>query len=161
LNPRTLFARIALPALLLAAAPAAAQSLGAGMEVKDTEGGTVGTIVRVDGDNVVLRTDRHEVLLPAASFAVNEQGAFFGLTREALNADVDRLQAEAEASVRVGAEVRGRDGTALGSITELDGEFVTIDLGDRLVRLPRSAVGASPDGPVVGTTRAELVAAAQ
>ena len=59
--------------LALAAVPAAAQQAPAsaitvGMAVKDTSGADVGTVTKVDGGNLMVKTDRHEVLLPATSF---------------------------------------------------------------------------------------------
>lgn len=147
-------------ALSLAPAGASAQDIAAGTAVTDTQGGSVGTIIAVEGDMVVLRTDRHEVRLPKASFTATPTGALFGVTRDQLNADLDRMQAQAGLAFAVGANVIDRNGTVVGPVTALDLESVTVKVGEGVVRLPRAALAASPQGLVVGATLAELEAAA-
>ena len=51
------------------AAPAAAQSVG--MQIVDTAGAPVGTVTAIQGDNLQVKTDKHEVLVPKASFTLN------------------------------------------------------------------------------------------
>ena len=159
-----LFRRIrnasAIAAALILATAAAAQTLSVGTAVIGPEGGEVGTIAAIDGDHVLLRTDRHEVRLPAASFTVTAEGALFGVSRDQLNADLDRMQAAAREAVTVGASVHDRDGAVVGPITALDPEAVTVRVGDGIIRLPRAAVVAGQQGLVVGATLAELQAAA-
>jgi len=55
---------------LLVAAPAVAQQGAAkiGMQVTDTSGAPVGTVVGIKDANLLVRTDKHDALLPAASF---------------------------------------------------------------------------------------------
>ena len=148
-------------ALLAAASPAFAQgALTPGAVVTDTQGGEVGTIASVDGDHAVLRTDRHEVRLPVASFRVTADSVLFGVTREQLNSDIDRMKAEAQRAIVVGAVVRDRDGAVVGPVQETDAETLVVRAGEQLIRLPRSAVAPGPEGLVVGTTLADLQAAA-
>lgn len=143
--------------LLPLAAPALAQSaLRVGATVTDPQGGTVGTITAVDGANLTLRTDRHEVPLPVSSFTATDSAVLFGMTQADLNAAVDAAQARAQAAFAVGAVVRDRDGAVVGPIQALDAETVTIQLSNGLVRLPRSALAAGPQGLVTGATLAEL-----
>ena len=52
--------------LALAVSVPAAAAVAVGATVKDTKGGVVGTITRVEGGNLVLKTDRHDVTLPVA-----------------------------------------------------------------------------------------------
>jgi hypothetical protein len=137
-----------------------AQTLAAGTTVTDPQGGEVGTITAVEGDVVVLRTDRHEVRLPAASFTATATGALFAVTRDQLNADLDRMQAQAAQAFAVGANVVDRNGVAVGPVTALDAESVTVRVGDGIVRLPRAALAAGQQGLVVGATLAEIQAAA-
>lgn len=150
--------RAAAAAALIAAFPAAALAqIAAGASVTDPQGGEVGTVTAVQGDNVILRTDRHEVALPSASFTAHNGGYLFGMTRDELNAAVDQQRAAAEQAVTQGALVRDTAGEPVGTIVELDAGFATVDLGaDARVRLPRSALAATPQGPVVGVTAAEL-----
>src|SRR5688572_5968087 len=66
--PSLIFAAPASAQPATPAAPAAAQAaVQAGAVVKDPQGGEVGTIASVEGDQVVLRTDRHQARIPAAA----------------------------------------------------------------------------------------------
>jgi hypothetical protein len=156
---RRLITALALSTALMAS-PALAQALRAGATVTDPQGGTVGTITAIDGANVVLRTDRHEVRLPAAAFTATADAVLFGATRDQLNADVDRLQAEAQRLFAVGTPVRDRDGAAVGPVQALDEQSVTVQLAAGLVRLPRAAFAPSNGALVTGASLAELTAAA-
>ena len=49
-----------------------------GMTVKDTSGGVVGTVTKVEPGFVVVKTDKHEVRLPATSFTPHEGALLFG-----------------------------------------------------------------------------------
>ena len=140
------------------AAPALAQQ---GAAIKDTAGGDVGTIARVDGDHFIVKTDKHEVRLPASSFTKTDSGYLFGLTRAQLNAQVDQALAAANAKLVPGAAVTGAGGAAVGTIQEIDAQFVTLKLpSGASVKLPRNAVAAGADGVVTSMTLAALEAAA-
>ena len=84
MNLRKILAASALSAALLLpiAAPAGAQTIQVGATVKDPQGGDVGTVESVDGDYVVVRTDRHAARLPVSSFTPTDEAVLFGLTRE-------------------------------------------------------------------------------
>ncbi len=147
----------------VSAAPALAQaakaSFAAGAQVKDTQGGEVGTIVRVDGDHVILKTDRHEVRLPQASFTAVENHFLMAMTRDQLNAEVDKALAAANAKLVAGATVTGSGGSTVGTISEIDDQFVTIKMtSGSLVRLPRSGIAAGPNGGVIGMSAEQLQA---
>jgi len=148
-------------ALLLPAVPAAAQAtLAAGATVTDPDGGEVGTIASVDGDHVVLRTDRHEVRLPAASLAVTEDAILISLTREELNAQLDQMLAQAQQTIAVGTIVHDRDGVVVGPVEAVSEETVTVKLGEQPILFPRSAVQPGRAGLMVGASLAELQAQA-
>ncbi len=155
---RKMIAATALSAALLLPAAASAQTLSVGKPVTDPDGGAVGTITAIEGDNVVLRTDRHEVRLPASSFAVTEEAALIGMTQDQLNSQVDQMLAQAQQAFAVGATVRDREGATVGQVQELDEETLTIQFGEQQIRLPRAAVAAGPEGLVIGATVAELQA---
>jgi preprotein translocase subunit YajC len=146
-------------------APALAQppvGISAGMTVKDTAGGTVGTVARVDGGYVIVKTDKHEVRLPANSFTPHEGALLFGMTQAQLNAEVEKSLAAAAAKIAPGAAVTGTAGAAVGTITAVDDQTVTIKLASgNLVRVPRTGVASGPNGVVVGATAADLEAAAK
>ena len=147
--------------------PAAAQTasaaagFAAGAKVSDTAGGEVGTISSVDGDYVILKTDKHEVRLPKTSFTAHNGGFIMAMTREQVNAAVEQSLASATDKIVVGASVSGSQGDKVGTIDALDDEFATVKLSSgKLVRLPRSGLAPGPDGAVIGMTVAELEAAA-
>ena len=141
------------------AAPSVAQT--AGMQVVDTSGGVVGTVVSVSGDNVVIKTDKHQVALPKTSFTAHEGKLLFGMTQAQLNAEVDKSKAEAEKSLVAGATVKGSGGAVVGTIDAVDAETVTVKLtSGALVRIPRSGIAAGNGEVVVGLTAEELQASA-
>lgn len=147
---------------LAAVSVPAASAVTAGATVKDTAGGVVGTIVKVDGSNLVLKTDKHEVTLPVASFTATADGALFGLTRAQLNAEVDKAQAAAAAQIVAGAKVKGPAGAEVGTIEAVDAQFVTLKLASgATVRAPRTAFAGGPNGPVTSLTAEQLEAAAK
>jgi preprotein translocase subunit YajC len=160
------FSAALLAGSLLAAQPitaqtAAAANWSAGAKVSDTAGGEVGTIAKVDGDFVVLKTDRHEVRLPKTSFTAANGGFIMAMTRAQVNAAVEQTLAQADQKITVGASVSGSQGAAVGTIDAVDDESVTVKLtSGKLVRLPRSGVAPGPSGAVIGMTAAELEAAA-
>lgn len=142
------------------AAPLSAQAIEAGASVKDPQGGEVGTIASVSDAGVVVKTDKHEIGLPAASFAKADGGYIISMTQAQLNAAYEQATAKAAETVKVGAIVKGKEGADAGTITELDDQFVTLQVAgsESKVRLPRSAVAATPEGPVIGLTADELKA---
>ena len=149
------------PALAPAAPPASA-AMTVGMMVKDTNGGEVGTVTKVEPGFVVVKTDKHEVRLPSTSFTPHEGALLFGMTRDQLNAETEKALAAAAAKIAPGAAVRDASGGAVGTITAVDAQWVTVKLASGTeVRLPHTAVAPGPNGAVVGSTAAQLEAAAK
>jgi hypothetical protein len=144
-----------------APAPTAGQTgLQVGATVKDTQGGTVGTITAINGPNVTVHTDRLDATVPATSFAVGNGEILFGMTQAQLNAAVDQANARAAAAFAVGTPVKDRNGAVVGPVQALDETTVTVQLGEQQIRLPRTALAASNGALVTGATLAELQAAA-
>lgn len=163
-------ARLARP-LLVASAFVSVASIGSaalaqaaiapGMQVVDPAGGAVGTVTAVKGDQLIVKTDRHEVQLPATSFTADKGKLLFAMTRDQLNAATDKALAAANAAIAVGAEVKGTGGAVAGTIHALDEATVTLELvSGELVRLPRNAIAPSHGGVVLGVTADELKAMA-
>ena len=160
---KTLILRIS-AAALIAAAPfvaAAAQgtagTVSVGMPVVDVSGAAVGVIASRNGDNVTLKTDRHEIPFPAGSFTVQDGKAHFAMTRAQANAEYEKVLAAAEASLAPGAEVKGLGGKRLGTIESIDETNVTLKLDSgQSVQLPRSGVVGGPDGAVAGISAEDL-----
>jgi preprotein translocase subunit YajC len=142
-------------------AQAAQANIAAGAQVKDTAGGDVGTVTKVDGQFVILKTDKHEVRLPVSSFTAHQGHFIMAMTRDQLNAEVDKTKAAASAKLVAGATVTGSQGGNVGTIEAIDDQFVTVKLtSGKMVRLPRPAIAPGPNGGVIGMTVAELEAAA-
>ena len=137
---------------------ALAQTMTVGAKVADTAGGAVGTIAKVDGANVILKTDKHEVQLPASSFTAVEDGYIMAMTQAEVNAAVEQTLAKAAQAMTVGAVVKDTAGGTVGTIEAIDDQYVTVKLSKGAVKLPRTAFAPTPGGPVIGMTAAELEA---
>jgi preprotein translocase subunit YajC len=155
-------ASVAVPAAAQApAAQAPAAPIAPGTVIKDSAGGEVGTVASVDGQFLVIKTDRNEARIPVTSFTPSNGVLLFGMTRDQLNAEVDKAQAASDAKIVVGAPVTGAGGASVGTIEAVDAEFVTLKLtSGGSVRLPRKAVAGGPTGVVTTVTAAELEATA-
>jgi hypothetical protein len=170
----TIFRKLAMaavPAALIASpvpaqpaaqqAPAGAAAVAAGAKIMDTKGGEVGTVTRIDGQFVVLKTDKHEARLPLTSFTPHQGGLLMAMTRDELNAEIEKTMASAAAKLVAGAPVTGSQGNPVGTIDKLDGEFVILKLtSGALVRLPRTGIAPGANGAVIGMTAAQLEEAA-
>jgi len=153
---------LALAAPLASVSAQATAGATVGMQVVDAKGGPVGTVTGVTGDLIVVKTDRHEVSIPKASFTADQGKLLFGMTQAELNALTDKSLAAATAALVPGATVKGSGGESVGTIESIDAEFATIKLpSGNQVRVPRSGLGASADGAVIGMTAAQLEAHAQ
>ena len=141
---------------------APASAISPGMQVVDVAGNAVGTVQSVRGKELILKTNRHEVRLPIASFTPDKGRLVFGMSQEALNRETDALLAAAQANLQPGSEVRGRNGALVGHIDAINDAFVTLKLlsGEK-VRLPRSSVAPRAKSAVVGVTVEELQRMAQ
>ena len=158
---------IGFASLLLASSPAApalaqaapANAFAVGTVVTDAQGGPVGTVTAVNGDVVTVHTDRLDANLAKASFTPSNGKLLIGMTQIELNAVVEKDKAAAEASLAVGADIKGTGGAVLGTIDAIDTEFVTIKLASgSKVRIPRSGVVGSSGGAIVGLTAEQLEA---
>lgn len=150
--------------LQLAAVPAAAAQTAAaqaqvrvGMEVVDTYSKPIGTVIAIRGQELTVKTDRHEARLPISSFTPDRGQLLFALTRDQLNAQIDRELAAAKASLVVGAQVLGTGGQVAGRIQAIDQASVTVELtGGDVIRLPKASVAPASNGVVLGVSVEEL-----
>lgn len=152
-------------AAALAAAPLAVSTATAatpaqvqpGMQVVDPSGGSVGTVAEVKGDNLVLKTARHEVLLPVSAFTANQGKLLFAMTAAQLDAQADQQAAANSQAIAAGAQVFGSDGTPAGTIEAVEDPLVTIKLANgQSVRVQRSGLAPNGKGVVIGVTTAKL-----
>ena len=138
------------------AAPAAAQSVG--MQIVDTAGAPVGTVTAIQGDNLQVKTDKHEVLVPKASFTLNGGKLLFGLTQAQFNAKIEESTAASAKAIAAGATVNGTAGSAVGKIEAVEGANVTVSLtSGKRIQLPATALRGNADGTVtIGYTAEQL-----
>jgi len=129
------------------------------MQIVDTQGSEVGTVVAVSGETLTVKTDRHEAQLPKTAFTQSNGKLLFSMTREELNEAVERSLAEANASLVRGATVTGSKGTPVGTIDAIDEQYATLKLlSGKLIKIPRSSLGGGPQGGIIGLTAEELEA---
>jgi len=135
---------------LMIAAPAVAQAqaaIGVGMQITDASGGAVGTVTAVKGDNLLVKTDKHEVLLPKASFAVSDGKLLFGMTQAQLDAEIEKNLAASSAAIVAGATVKGSAGTQVGTIESVAGGKATIALQNgKKIAVPQEGLRGNSDG---------------
>lgn len=138
------------------AAPAAAQSVG--MQIVDTTGAPVGTVTAIQGDNLQIKTDKHEALLPKASFTLNNGKLLFGLTQAQLDSKIEESAAASQKAIVAGATVNGTGGAAVGKIEAVDADKVTIALtSGKRIAVPAAGLRGNADGTVtIGYTAAQL-----
>jgi preprotein translocase subunit YajC len=149
---------LAVAAMILPLSPAAAQAISVGMQVTDAAGAPVGTVTAIKGDNLLVKTDKHEALLAKDSFTAAGGKLAFGMTQAQLDAEIEKGLAAAEASVRTGAVVNGAGGKQIGTIESVDANWVTIAVSStRKLKIPRSGVRGNPDGTVTAGLTAEDV----
>lgn len=150
-------------AALAVGTPAFAQAdpYAPGTQVTDVNGGVVGTVSAVNGDVVTVRTDRLDAHLAKGSFTPHDGKLLFGMSQADLDATVEKEQAAAAASLQPGSTVKGSAGSEVGTIEEIDSDFVTLKLvSGKMVKIPRSGIAGSPNGAVIGMTAEDLEATA-
>jgi preprotein translocase subunit YajC len=143
---------------LALSAPAVAQAIAPGTQITDTNGGAVGTVKAVQGDNLLVSTGTHEVLLPKSGFTPANGKLLFGMTQAQLNAEIEKSVAAAASAIAPGATVKGLQGTELGKIDSVTDSAVIIALtSGNKVQIDRKGARGNPDGTVtVGLTSEQL-----
>lgn len=146
---------------LFVATPLAAQvqaGMNVGMQVTDASGGPVGTVVGLQGANLLVKTDKHQVPIPRSSFTVANGKLLIGMTQAQLDAAVEQSLAAANASIVAGASVKGLDGAPVGTIDSLaDGNVVITLHSGKKIAVPQTGLRGNPDGTVtIGYSAAQL-----
>lgn len=151
---------------LFVAAPAVAQAqagINVGMQVTDASGAPVGTVTAIQGTNLLVKTDKHEALLPQASFRASNGKLLMGMTQAQLDAQIEQSLAVANAAIAAGATVKGNGGTAVGTIDSVADGKATITLQDgKKIAVPLQGLRGNPDGTVtIGLSAGQLEAMVQ
>lgn len=160
-------AKLALAALALSAAPALAQNgVAVGATVYGPQGNPVGQIVSVEGGQAVIDTGKHKVPLQLDAYGPGEKGPSITVTKtqldEMMDQQISAATAKRDAALIPGAAVKTADGTALGTIAEVDGNNIVIDRdGDETnqVTLLREHFDALDTGLTARLTAAQIDAA--
>lgn len=158
-----IFSALAALSAFSLSAPSLAQAIAPGMQITGPDGAAVGTVKAVQGENLLVSTGTHDVLVPKASFTAANGKLLFGMTQAQLNAQVEQSTAAANAAVAAGATVKGLGGADLGKVDSVTADAVVIGLpsGQR-VQIPRKGVRGNADGTVtVGLTADQLNAQVQ
>lgn len=135
----------------------ATTTIAPGTAVVDPAGAAVGTVTSVKGDQLIVKTDKYEVQIPAASFTPDRGKLIFALPQAQLNAQTEQTIAAANAKLVPGASVYGQAGSLAGTITAIDDTSVTIKLtSGKVVRVPRNAIAPGANGAVMGMSAADL-----
>lgn len=148
---------LVLAASAVAQAPA---SINVGMQITDANGGAVGTIAEVKGDNVLVKTAKHEVLLPKGSFSVSNGKLLFGMTQGQLDAEIEKNLAASSAAIVAGGTVKGSAGTQVGTIESVADGKATIALQNgKKIAVPQEGLRGNSDGTVtIGYSSEQLEA---
>lgn len=146
--------------LALPTVSVSAQSVG--MQIVDASGASVGTVTAIQGDNIQIKTDKHEALLPKASFTLNNGKLLFGMSEAQLDAKIEAAAAASQKAIAAGATVNGSAGSPVGKIEAVEGANVTITLSSgKKIQVPSTGLRGNADGTVsIGYTGAQLDALA-
>jgi hypothetical protein len=160
------FVSITAAAACAVASPAAAQRMtvtatpmfAIGMQVTDGSGAPVGTVTGMDANNLRVKTDKHEVMLPKSGFTPGFGKLALGMTQAQLDAQAEQAATASIAAIAAGAAVKGNDGAPVGKVDSVaDGNVVVaLDSGAR-VAIPQNGARANPDGTVtIGYSAAQI-----
>lgn len=131
--------------------------IAAGMAIVDDGGNPVGHVVSVQGNDVLVRTDRHEARIPRSSLWSSRGRLVMSMTRAQLNAAVDRLTPPPPVQIAPGVTVRGSGGAVAGTIESMSQDHVVLRLtSGEGVRIPRTSVGSNAEGAFITITAEEL-----
>lgn len=146
------------------ATTAASQTLTVGATIYGPQGGEVGKIESIVGDNVVINTGTSKATLPKSVFGSSDKGPTVTATKAQIDEMVAAASAKASAALDAalvpGVEVRGKSGALVGTVKEVSGDMVVVDRGGGSVRLSKKAFVPASAGVTISMTSAELDAAA-
>lgn len=148
-----------------AAASSAAPVLTVGATIYDPQGGEVGKIDSLTNDAVVVDTGAHKAGLPKSAIGSGAKGLTVTITKAQIDEQVaaasQKAAAALDAALVIGAEVKGKAGSPVGTVKDVTAERVVIDRAAGPVALSRKAFGVGAQGLFISMTAAELDAAAK
>jgi|SRR5690606_12594447 len=127
-------------------APALAQNaaVAVGAKVFGPDGTEVGTIEKVQGENVIVNTGTLTAALPANVFGEGENGPTIGWNKAQLEAAVNEANQEAEAQLATAfvpeADLYSSDGQVLGKVKSIGADSFVVALASGEFTLPKEQV---------------------
>lgn len=150
------FAKLALIATAVAAAPVAAnaQDVGTTIFSQEETPTEVGTVVSNDGATVLVDTGKHQAPLPANYFAEREGNWTINATKGQIDSMMDAQVAAAnqarDAALVEGAAVVSADGLPAGTVYTIDSEDTVIVQNEMgIVTLTRESFATTPEGALM------------
>lgn len=137
------------------ATPSDTQSVtvAAGTTIYGSDGATIGTVARAEGDLILLNVDQRAVPIPRNAVTSGENGATINITKSDLVAQFDQqmaaFEAKLDAALTAGAAVKTADGQALGTIQETSSEAVLVESADGAITLPRQLLTLDNEGTLI------------
>ena len=152
-----LAAAVSVFAALPAAAQVAVSQIAPGMQVYDSGNQLIGAVSKVDKGMAVVATDKHEVPVNPASFALERGKLYMSMNRTELNAYYETNVMAADQSLAIGKPVKGLEGTMLGTIKEISDAKVVVTLtSGQAIELPRNGIVGAAGGATVGISATDL-----
>jgi len=147
--------------------PALAQAgVTVGAKVFGPDGSEVGTVEKVDGDNVTVNTGSLTAELPADVFGTGEKGPTIGWNKADLEAAItaanDEAKAKADAAVVAGAEIYSVDGVLLGKIKDVTADgLAVVEFASGPASLPKKQITLQGEKLTFLAKAADIEAAAK
>ncbi|MGB3471442.1 MAG: hypothetical protein WBA51_11525 [Erythrobacter sp.] len=158
------FAKLALLASTLAAAPFAAHAQDAGTTIYGNDDQPIGTVETNDGTTVTVDTGTYKAPLPANLIGQREIGYSVNATKDQINGMMAAQKAEAEqklaAALVDGASVMSADNQAAGTIIAIDdaADQIIVEREDGIFSLKREQFALNPEGALMALYTLEQIA---
>ncbi|MBV7264754.1 hypothetical protein [Erythrobacter ani] len=158
------FAKLAILATAMTAAPFAASAQDAGATVYGNDDAPIGTVESNADGIVTVDTGAHKAPLPANLLAEREGKWTVNATKDQINSMLDAQKAEADAkrdaALVAGAAVISADGMPAGTVYTVDSEDTAIVKSDAgIITLKRESFVIDPDGALMVLFSAQDIAA--
>ncbi|WP_298464930.1 hypothetical protein [uncultured Erythrobacter sp.] len=160
------FVKLAVLATAIAATPIAANAQDAGTTVYGNDDAPIGTVESNADGIVTVDTGTHKAPLPANLLAEREIGWTVNATKAQIDgmmaAQVAEANAKRDAALVVGAAVNSADGSAAGSLTEVDlaGDAIVLESANGPVALKKEHFAVDASGTLVALFTVEQLATA-
>ena len=129
------------------------ETVAVGAKIYGSDGAEIGTVARVEGNTVLLNVDDRAIPIPAAAMAARENGATINITKAELVSQFEqqlaKFEAQLEAAMVQGAEVKTADGQLLGNIESTADDAVVVTVAEGPLTLPRNLLTLDRQGQLI------------